>query len=116
MGYACPVCEAPQVDAAHLANHLAFTAMIHGDDHADWLDERVPDWRSMDPETLGPRVADHAEERDVDAPEGDAGRSSARRERPTSDTQHLSADQREIVAEAREMTRKMYDADDGESE
>ncbi|ERG93305.1 MAG: hypothetical protein J07HQW1_03366 [Haloquadratum walsbyi J07HQW1] len=44
MGYACPVCEAPQQDAAHLADHLAFTALVHHDDHESWLDEQVGDW------------------------------------------------------------------------
>jgi hypothetical protein len=43
-GYACPVCGDPQADAGHLANHLAFTAMLRADGHAAWLDEHVPDW------------------------------------------------------------------------
>jgi hypothetical protein len=43
-GYACPVCGDPQADAGHLANHLAFTAMLRDDGHATWLDEHVPDW------------------------------------------------------------------------
>ena len=38
MGYACPVCEDPQSDATHLANHLAFTAMLRGGEHGEWLD------------------------------------------------------------------------------
>jgi hypothetical protein len=67
MGYACPVCEVPQQDAEHLANHLAFTAMLHDDEHADWLDESVPDWRAGGPADLAPRVADLAEESDYDA-------------------------------------------------
>jgi hypothetical protein len=67
MGYACPVCEVPQEDAEHLANHLAFTALLHEDDHADWLDESVPDWRDGGPEDLAPTVADLAAESDYDA-------------------------------------------------
>jgi hypothetical protein len=70
-GYACPVCDALQADAAHLANHLAFTAMLGDDDHEAWLDERVPDWADRNPETLGPAVAEHAPERDRTASTGD---------------------------------------------
>jgi hypothetical protein len=62
MGYACPVCEVPQHDAEHLANHLAMTALTHGDAHEDWLDDHIADWSAESPETLGDRVAPHAEE------------------------------------------------------
>jgi hypothetical protein len=64
MGYACPVCEDPQSDAGHLANHLAFTAMLRGDEHEAWLDEHVPEWAGLDEERLGEIVADRAEERE----------------------------------------------------
>ncbi len=62
MGYSCPVCSDPQADAHHLANHLAFTALVRGGDHEAWLDEHVPDWESMDEESLAPAVTEHAEE------------------------------------------------------
>ncbi len=62
MGYACPVCGTPQRDGEHLAHHLAFTAMIHGDDHEAWLDEHAPDWGGMDPAGLAETVVSHAEE------------------------------------------------------
>lgn len=62
MGYACPVCETPQSDAVHLANHLGFTALARGGEHETWLDDHVPDWGSLDDETLAERVVDHAEE------------------------------------------------------
>lgn len=62
MGYACPVCETPQRDAEHLANHVAFTAMLHGDEHETWLDERVPEWSSTNAEELGSAVVEYAEE------------------------------------------------------
>jgi hypothetical protein len=62
MGYACPVCEDPQSDATHLANHLAFTAMLRGGEHGEWLDEHVPEWGELDEAELGERVAEHAEE------------------------------------------------------
>jgi hypothetical protein len=60
MGYECPVCSTPQADRRHLADHLAVTAMTHGDDHADWLDEHVPDWSEHSPRDLGAAVADYA--------------------------------------------------------
>ena len=47
MGYACPVCSDPQADGGHLANHLAFTAMLGDDAHEAWLDEHVPGWEEL---------------------------------------------------------------------
>lgn len=47
MGYECPVCGIPQADGGHLANHIAFTALIHSDEHEAWLDERVPEWEEL---------------------------------------------------------------------
>ncbi|ELZ55078.1 MULTISPECIES: DUF5810 domain-containing protein [Halorubrum] len=62
MGYACPVCDTPQRDGEHLAHHLAFTAMLHGGDHEDWLDERVPDWGDREPAGLAAEVTLHADD------------------------------------------------------
>jgi hypothetical protein len=62
MGYACPVCDDPQADAEHLANHLAFTAMLRGDGHETWLDDHVDDWADLAPEELAEHVAEHADE------------------------------------------------------
>ncbi|SMO32455.1 DUF5810 domain-containing protein [Halorubrum cibi] len=61
MGYACPVCATPQRDGEHLAHHLAFTAMLHGDDHAAWLDDHAPEWETADPAGLAEVVVEHAE-------------------------------------------------------
>lgn len=61
MGYACPVCGDPQADAEHLANHIAFTAMLGNDRHEAWLDEHAPDWETAGPEELAERVVEHAE-------------------------------------------------------
>ncbi len=58
MGYACPVCETPHPDGEHLANHLAFTAMLGRTDHEDWLDEHAPDWNGMGPEELAVQVVE----------------------------------------------------------
>ncbi|QZX98268.1 DUF5810 domain-containing protein [Halobaculum rubrum] len=66
MGYACPVCETPQRDGEHLANHLAFTAMLHGDEHEGWLDERVDDWGDRTPADLASSVTEFAEETEYD--------------------------------------------------
>jgi len=62
MGYACPVCEDPQSDVTHLANHLAFTAILRGGEHGEWLDEHVPGWGELDETALGEQVAEHAAE------------------------------------------------------
>ena len=62
MGYACPVCGDPQADAEHLANHLAFSAMLGDDAHEDWLADHAPDWDESDADRLAPVVTAHAEE------------------------------------------------------
>ena len=62
MGLACPVCEISHQDATHLANHLAFTAMTHGDDHEAWLDDHVPAWAESGEADLAAEVADLAPE------------------------------------------------------
>jgi hypothetical protein len=64
MGYACPVCETPQSDGEHLANHLAFTAMLGDGDHATWLDDHAPGWEDEGPDELAPRVTEYVEEAD----------------------------------------------------
>ncbi|UPV76134.1 DUF5810 domain-containing protein [Halorussus limi] len=62
MGYACPVCETPQSDAEHLANHLAFTAMLGDDDHEAWLDDHAPGWNEDGEDELAARVEEYAKE------------------------------------------------------
>lgn len=64
MGYACPVCDDPQSDARHLANHLAFTAILGDEDHEAWLDEHAPGWADDGEQALAERVAEHAEQRE----------------------------------------------------
>lgn len=58
MGYACPVCSDPQADRGHLANHLAFTAMLGDDDHEAWLEEHAPGWEKMGEAELADVVAE----------------------------------------------------------
>ena len=145
MGYACPVCAVPQRDGEHLAHHLAFTAMIHGDDHETWLDEHVPDWDGMSPAELAERTVPHVDsaaydevfedtaDRNTDAERGrpdvdlDAHDGHGQHDRgnhgpiDTSDLETADPETRAAVREARERTRKMRadeadDSRDGGSE
>jgi len=86
MGYSCPVCDDPQADARHLANHLAFTAILGDEDHEAWLDEHAPGWADDGERELAERVTEHAEQREYpqlfedttgggDSPERDGERS-----------------------------------------
>lgn len=121
MGYACPVCEEPQVDAEHLAHHLAFTAILRGGEHEAWLDEHVPTWDELDPKALGAAVVEDAESVEIDQP-GDASHPSQDRSegqadphnRPTGRTaeeprNRLSTEDRAVLEEARELTRRMLE-------
>ncbi|MFB6307975.1 MAG: DUF5810 domain-containing protein [Haloarculaceae archaeon] len=118
MGYACPVCEEPQADGTHLANHLAFTALMGDDDHESWLDDHEPGWGELGESELAEIVVDHAEEvpfpfdesasghphdHDGHAPPdvGTSARNRSRGDRPLDD------EARSIIDEARAMTREM---------
>ncbi|WP_340100329.1 DUF5810 domain-containing protein [Salinibaculum salinum] len=140
MGYACPVCEDPQSDAIHLANHLAFTALVRGGDHEDWLDDRVPDWESMDEETLGEYLTVEADETDYPQVFEDTtgqghdhadhehagGHDSGRATQDISDAMLADAERQladedlenpdDVLAEARELTRKRRAGADEESD
>ena len=123
-GYACPVCETPQRDATHLADHLAFTAMLRGGDHEAWLAEHAPDWRETGPEKLAERVVPHAESVahetvfDAGAGAGDhdhgPGRPFDGVDVPTGDTPDGDPDAatRAALAEARAMTRRAHEDED----
>lgn len=126
MGYACPVCGDPQHDAEHLANHLAFTAMLGREDHGAWLDDHAPEWESLDPGTLGPRVAEYAPEEEfpqlfedtTDGHDHDHGGERAPRFEESIPRQRgreaASADATEVLAEAEAMTREMLNERDEE--
>jgi len=137
MAYRCPVCDNPETDAEHLANHLAFTAVIRGDDHEGWLDEHVPGWGEENPETLAPKVAEVVP--DVSIPEfdddghgghdhgtsledelakqgshrgpGAAGAGDAGGA-PAGGRGDLSEEAAGVMQEARELTEAMYGLDD----
>jgi hypothetical protein len=136
MAYRCPVCDTPQVDAEHLANHLAFTAVLRGEAHETWLDDHVPDWGDQNPESLAPTVAEAVPESDVpefdDANDGHdqgarledelAKQGSHRGPGATgandSSGAHaggrgdLTEDATDVLREARELTEQMYGLDD----
>jgi len=121
MGYACPVCETPQADGEHLANHLAFTALLHGGRHEAWLTEHVPDWTDRDPDGLAAAVVGHAEEvdhetvfedtvggrPDVGIGQGHRGQGAPR---------ELDPESRRILEEAMEMTRARRDSENDDDE
>jgi len=134
MGYACPVCETPQADAGHLANHLAFTAITGGDDHEQWLDEHVPEWDQLGESELGDELIAIAEETDFPFEEGghDHGHGGGQHGDGHHDHQHgidtqqarargsgqLDDDAAAILSEARELTESMReqgDSDDGDT-
>lgn len=128
MGYACPVCDHPQADAMHLANHLAFTALARGGDHEAWLDETVPEWEQLDEESLGERVTDHASQREYPqvfedtTGSGDTGDHAHEGQTDSATTgtipdamladakeqlaEEEMADTEDVLAEARELTRQ----------
>jgi hypothetical protein len=121
MGYACPVCEDPQADAEHLANHLAFTAMLGDAEHEAWLETHAPDWDEESPADLAEIVADEAEEREfpqvfedtTDGHDHDHGDGVAHHHaRQQAPDPELDAQARQTLEDARRMTEQMRAADD----
>lgn len=130
MGYSCPVCEDPQADDIHLANHLAFTALVRGGDHESWLDETIPEWESMDDEGLAAVVTDHAEQTEYPQVFEDTTeqRSNDHQHRESTvpdgmatadlpDGEELSEAATDALAKARELTRQRHEnSEERESE
>lgn len=111
MGYECPVCGVEEADGEHLANHVAFTALVRGGDHEVWLDERVPDWEERDPDSLAPEVTEHATETDSEPATEPHGHSHDH-DVPSferSGAADLSGGAGDVLEEARELTEAMYD-------
>lgn len=120
MGYACPVCGVDQPDGEHLANHMAFTAMLRSDDHEDWLDDRVPHWPDMNPESLAPEITPHASETETELVTDD-GRHPHGMEGEMADhggygRESLSSDQQAVFDEAQALTRQMYGLDETDTD
>ncbi|MFW5903355.1 MAG: DUF5810 domain-containing protein [Halolamina sp.] len=139
MGYSCPVCGEPQQDDEHLANHLAMTAMLHGDDHEAWLDDHVDEWSEHTPPELAAEILDDVDAVDYDeataeravteipTEEGHEHDHEGSGTHPTEeladpsevpDSGFLDEAAEEAVAEARELTRKRREnaADDEETD
>lgn len=137
MGYACPVCETPHPDGEHLANHLAFTALLGREDHETWLDEHAPDWDQLGPEELAPLVVEAVPETEFPQVFDDTtdpghnhqhghGHEHGEDPAPTVEEYLAQDGQRgygrgdrtagaeDALAEAREMTAEMLADDDGE--
>ncbi|MFA9501968.1 DUF5810 domain-containing protein [Natrinema sp. H-ect1] len=126
MGYACPVCDAEEADAVHLANHLAITASLGREEHREWLEEYAPDWADCSPEELGARVSPHAEEIDTPAFEGhdhghgrepgrpDSLEGAVSRQSRGPGRGDLTAEAAGVLQEAAELTREMQTSDGDE--
>ncbi|ELY54278.1 DUF5810 domain-containing protein [Natronolimnohabitans innermongolicus] len=131
MGYACPVCDAEQADAEHLANHLAITASLGREGHEEWLAEHAPDWSECNPAELGEIVAQYAPEIETPEFEGsghdhghghdhEPGRPGgledglARQSRQPG-RGSMTAEAETVLREARELTRQMQESVDDET-
>mgnify|MGYP000427388013 CR=1 FL=1 len=117
MGYACPVCEAPQADGEHLAHHLALTAMLHGDDHEAWLADRLPDWAERDPSGLAAAVVEGATEVDTESVSTEQVHDDLVLDRPTARREgatDMDPDTRRVIEEAKELTKQRRGDADGE--
>jgi hypothetical protein len=139
MGYACPVCSDPQADRGHLANHLAFSAMLGDEPHEAWLNEHAPGWGEMGETGLADAVVETVEEVEFpqifedtaggldDGSDPPAERSGAlfdddvhghaghERGRAAGGGAPMDEETEAILEEAREMTRRMLE-DDGEED
>lgn len=119
MGYRCPVCEDPHPDGEHLANHMAFTGLLGDDVHEEWLDETVPSWSEMDPDSLGEALTEEVPEvelRDLETSDPQAGRPEIDSYQRGSADQDVDPDIAAVLEEARELTREMHGTSDGTAE
>lgn len=128
MGFACPVCDAEEADAVHLANHLAIIASLGREDHREWLEEYAPDWSDCSPEELGEIVSSHA--REIETPDFETGghRHGHEPGRPDSleagiarqsrqpGRGSMTAEAENVLQEAAELTREMQGASEGEAD
>jgi hypothetical protein len=106
--------------------------MLRGGEHGEWLDDHVPEWGELDETELGERVAEHAPETEFpqvfedttdrgpgshghEHSEGGHGTGGSGRRTGSGDLpagadalagEALDEEAREVIAEAREMTRK----------
>ncbi len=112
MGYECPVCSIPQADESHLANHLAFRAMVHSDDHETYLEETVPEWGSMGEDELGAELStvvattEFPQVFEDTTPNHDHDHDHAIEPSMVSGGETLDAQAQAVLEEARELTRE----------
>ncbi|MGB9986776.1 DUF5810 domain-containing protein [Salarchaeum japonicum] len=112
-GYECPVCGVPQAEADHLANHVAFAAMLDEADHEAWLDEHAPDWNEMSQSELGAVVVEYAPESDVEFEEGEHAHAEQHfAQEGGYGRDDLGGDEQAIVEEAMELTQEMREGDE----
>ncbi|WP_435159452.1 DUF5810 domain-containing protein [Haladaptatus sp. DFWS20] len=134
MGFACPVCATPQSDGKHLANHLAFAAMLGDDEHETWLDEHAPGWDEESPDELASRVTENASEEEYPQVFEDTVHDHNHHHHGSQEHTHdqhghgletelqqaggygrdanMGAEARSILNEAREMTQSMLDGEE----
>lgn len=119
MGFACPVCDAPQADGEHLANHMAFSAILGRVDHERWLDDHAPGWSEDSPEALAAEITEYVEEVEFPQVFEESGVDHGSHEHGLEDgpasagtrtpAQPLTEEDEAIIQEARELTREMHD-------
>lgn len=110
MGYECPVCGVEEADGEHLANHVAFTALVRGGDHEAWLDDHVPDWADRDPDSLAPEVTEHATETETEPATDPHGHDHDVPSVERTGGADLSGAAGDVLEEARELTEAMYES------
>jgi len=118
MGYECPVCGVEEADGEHLANHLAFTALVRGGDHEVFLDDHVPDWADRDPESLAPEVTPHATETETEPSSEAHGHDHEMPAVERTGSADVSGEAAEVLEEAQRLTERMQgeDSEDREDE
>lgn len=115
-GYECPVCSLPQQDPVHLANHMAMTAILHEDEHHDWLDEIVPSWDTQAPSAVADELIPHVEETTYPVIFEDTTDTAQSHDHPSSPPSVSETEHDATTARVIERTREMMnDTDDTES-
>jgi len=109
MGYECPVCGVEEADDEHLANHVAFTALVRGGDHEAWLDDHVPDWAERDPDSLAPEVTPHATETESEPATEPHGHDHDVPSVERTGQADVPGAPDDVLEEARELTEAMYE-------
>lgn len=124
-GYRCPVCDEPQLDASHLADHVALTAVLGDDAHEAYLDETVPGWAERETEAVAAALAEAVEPVEIegleDGHDHDHGHGHEPARPDVAGTtpaarggRDLDPETRAVLEEARDLTREMLAGDGGD--